>query len=435
MDEIDYSSLELGLAVLFLILLTFFSFVETALHCLTSFDLKLLHEQHRDKRGNILHLLAQDDLLVIIPLNFGIQLSFIALAIFTTHLVLLRVPAYPLAWAFGLMFVLNLFFRQLIPRLLTHVNPEKMLLFLLPAFSYCFPILRTLAAPITMTIEKVWPQEAPPVEEEKTRDVVKKEIEALIAIGKEEEVLERDEGKLVMSILEFGDSLAKHAMTPRSRIIGAPEDATVREVIGLMVNEKHSRIPIYRENLDHIVGVVYVRHLLKKLEEKPDDHTIKDLILPPVFVSEDTLLSEVLREIKLKKCYLVFVRDDNGGIAGLITIEDLLEEIVGEIYDEDQVAEEEIVPQGKNTFLVLGGVELDKVNDALQVNLDDEDCLTIGGLVTKSAGRLPKKNDRIDLNGLSVTVLSADDRKINRLLVEKIVPVSSDVVPVEEHEA
>ncbi|HQO79011.1 MAG TPA: hemolysin family protein [Thermodesulfobacteriota bacterium] len=419
MDEIDYSSLELGLALVFLGFLTFLSFFDSALHCLTSFDLKLLNEQHRKKGSKILELLSLDDLLIIIPLNFGIQLSSIGLAILTTHLVLLRAPQYPLLWAFALMVLLNLLFRQLIPRLFAHLNPEKMLLLLIPAFSYVFPVLQVLAAPITMTLDRVAPQESP-LEEEKSRDVVKNEIQALIAIGKEEEVLEKDEGKLVTSVLEFGDSKAREVMTPRARIVGVPENATVSEVIGLMVSAKHSRIPVYREDLDHVIGFVHVRQLLRKLEERPNDQSIRDLLLPPVFISGDMLLSDLLREIKMRKSYMVFVRDDNGGIAGLLTIEDLLEEIVGEIYDEDQTVEDEIVPQEKDGYLVLGSVELDKVNDALEVALDDEDCLTIGGLVTKKLGRLPKKDDTLVIDGLDIKVFSADDRKVNRLLIHRV---------------
>ena len=116
---------------------------------------------------------------------------------------------------------------------------------------------------------------------------------------------------------------------------------------------------------------------------------------------------------------MVFVKDDNGGIAGLITIEDLLEEIVGEIYDEDQVEEQECTPQGNNIFSVSGNMGLDKLNDILKLELEDEDCQTIGGLITKAMGRFPKKDEKVDFSGLVATVLDVDDRKINRLLVEK----------------
>jgi CBS domain containing-hemolysin-like protein len=222
-------------------------------------------------------------------------------------------------------------------------------------------------------------------------------------------------------------------MTPRSGIIAIQDGATLREVKDLMVREKHSRIPVFRENLDEILGVVYVRHLLTHLEEKEWDASVTKLLLPPVFVSEDRLLSELLKDIKKKRSSMVFVKNDYGGISGLITIEDLLEEIVGEISDEDQTEEEEIIPQGNNCYIVSGALSLDKLSDALDIKLEDHDCHSIGGLITKTIGRLPKGNEKIETHGLIATVLDADERKVNRLFVEKISeveiePASDDVM-------
>jgi len=430
MDEIDYLPLEFGLTLLFLFFLTFFSLFESALHRLTRFDLKLLNEQHCHKKNVILYLLAHNNLKVIIPLNFGLQLSFIFLAIFTAHLVFLNLKTFPVVWALAIMFITILIFRQLIPRMLTQVNPDKKLLFLLPLFSLFFPVLRILAYPITLTVQKIGSIETAP-EEGKSKEDIKKEIQALIAIGKEEDVLEKDEGKLVKSLLEFGDARAKEVMTPRSKIVAAQENATLKQVMNLMVMEKHSRIPIYRENLDQIVGVVYVRHLLKKCEEANGDESINDLLLPPVFVSGELLLSDLLKEIKRRKSSMVFVKNDNGGISGLITIEDLLEEIVGEIYDEDQTEEVKIIPQDKNIFLVSGNVSLDELSETLDIKLYDEDCQTIGGLITKMMGRLPEKDERIEIAGIAITILNVDSKKVNRMLVEKTINSSVETPPSE----
>ena len=421
MDEIDYWFFEYSFTFLFLLFLLFLSFFESALHNLTGFDLKLLNEQHREKKSRILHFLAHEPAQVIIPLNFGIQLSFIALAIFATHLVLVTIYTYPILCAFAIVIGINLTFRQIVPRMVMYHQPEKKLLMLLPLFTWIYPALRILAAPVLATVRTMEAAEPEEPEEQKSKDTVQSEIHALIAIGKEEEVFEKDEGKLVKSVLEFGDAKAKQVMTPRARIVGAPEGATVAEVVDLMVSEKHSRIPVYRDSLDTIIGVVYVRHLLKKLKENPDNQDIGDLLLKPIFVAGDMLLSALLKQIKTRRSAMVFVRDDNGGIAGLITVEDLLEEIVGEIYDEDQMEEEDIVPYGEKSFIVSGKVELAKLADKLGVMLADDDCQTIGGLVTKAIGRLPNQNEQITLFGLYIKVISVDERKVNRLVVEKIV--------------
>ncbi|MCD6352741.1 MAG: HlyC/CorC family transporter, partial [Proteobacteria bacterium] len=328
-------------------------------------------------------------------------------------------------------FIINFIFRQLIPRLLTQVNPDKKLLFLLPVFSFFFPPLRFFAYPITLALQKVESAETTP-EEEKSRDVVNKEIQTLIAIGKEEDVLEKEEGDMVKSVLEFGDAKAREVMTPRSKIIALQKNATLKEIQNLMVKKKHSRIPIYHENLDRIEGVIYVRHLLKKFEEGKGDDPINNLLLPPVFVSEEKSLSELLKEMQRRRSSMVFVKNEYGGVAGLITIEDLLEEIVGEISDEDQTEEEEIIPHGRNRFLVSGNANLDKLSEFIEVGLADEDCQTIGGLVTKRIGRLPEKGECLEISGISITILNADSRKVNRLLVERSAPLSGDAPSPEQ---
>ncbi|MBN2466850.1 MAG: HlyC/CorC family transporter [Deltaproteobacteria bacterium] len=432
MDDFDYCLLEVGFAFLFLVLLTFFSLFESAFHRLTRFDLKLLDQQQKNEKNIVLSMLAHNDLAVMIPLNFGIQLSFIVVAVVTTHLMVMRVAVFPIGWALGSVFLINLLFRQLVPRIFTQINPERKLLFLLPAFSFIFPLLRLCAYPITRTVQRVGALRTLP-EEEKSKEVVKREIQVLINIGEEENVLEKGEGDLVKSVLEFGDTRAREVMTPRSKIVAVSEGTSLREVQSAMIREKHSRIPVYRESLDQITGVVYVRHLLRKIEEGGDSGVVEDILLPPVFVPEARSLSELLQEMKRRRSTMVFVKNDYGGIAGLITIEDILEEIVGEISDEDQTEEEEdIVEKGEGQFMVSGNVSLDEVSEALDVSWDDEDCQTIGGLVAKMMGKLPRKGDCVELSGARVTVVSADRRKVNRLLVEKDVASPSEPEPLKE---
>ena len=418
MDESDFFFGEFFLTIFFLFFLLFFSTIASALHRLTPFDLKLLKEHHRSK-NTILNLLAENNLKVFIPLSFGIHTSLVFVFILTTHMVLQKINVFPLFWSLAILLSLSFLFCQLLPQLLVHHNPEKRLLLLLPLFSFLFPFIKILFFPLIFIIEVMTGGKITASEEDRP-EVMDQKIQALIAIGKEEEVLEKEDGELVKSVLEFGDTKAREVMTPRSQIIAIPENATIQEAKDLMVREKHSRIPVYRNDLDQIIGVIYVRNLLTKLEEKGWDSPIKGLLIPPVFVSEENFLSEVFQEIKKKRSWMVFVKNDYGGISGLITIEDLLEEIVGEISDEDQTEVQEIFPQGKNTFLASGNASLYDLSESLGVRLEDEDCQTIGGLVTKMMGGLPKKNDRLEIAGLSITVLSADSRKVNRLFIEKL---------------
>jgi len=416
MDESDTFVLEFLLTLVLLFFLFFFSIIFSILHRLTPFDLKLLNEQH-GKKSNIFNLLAHNNLKVIIPISFGIQTSFLLIFILTTHMVIQKIDSLPLLWAFGILLAVSLVFGQFIPRLLAHVNPEKKLLRLLPLLSILFPVVKFFSYPIISGVERL--RGSAKGSDDDEPEAVDKKIQALIAIGKEEEVLEKEDSELVKSAIEFGDTKAREVMTPRSQIVALPQNATIKEAKDLMVSEKHSRIPVYQESLDQIVGVIYVRSLLTRLEKTGWDSLIYDSLIPPVFVTEEEHISQVFKEMKAKRSWMVFVKNEYGGVSGLITIKDLLEEIVGDMDDEDQTKQSEIIPQGKNLFLVSGKAGLYELGEALGITLADDDCQTIGGFITKTIGRLPKKNDRVEVSGLVITVLNVDSRKINRLLVEK----------------
>jgi len=416
MDETDSFNLIFLIDLIGFVLLIIFSLIDSALNRLTPFDLKLLNEQKGDKHP-ILAILAQDSLKISVPLNFVIQLNLLIVFIVTTYLIFQKIHSHQLIWTAIILLIIIFAFLQVIPQLVTHNNPDKKFIFFLPALAFIFPLIRIISFPIMGLMERVKREKE--ITSEESPEVMDKKIEALIAIGKEEEVLEREESEMVKSVLEFGDTKVREIMTPRSQIIALPETATIKETKDLMVRTKHSRIPVYRDNLDNIVGIIYVRNLLTRIEEKGWTSPISDLLIPPVFVSEEQPLSEVFKEIKKKHAWMVFVKNEYGGISGLITIEDLIEEIVGEISDEDQTENQEIIPQGDDSFLVSGSVSLYKLSEVLGITFEDEDCQTIGGLVTKSLGSLPKRNDRIELSGISVVVLSVDSRKVNRLLIRK----------------
>jgi len=416
MDETDSFNLIFLIDLIGFVLLIIFSLIDSALNRLTPFDLKLLNEQKGDKHP-ILAILAQDSLKISVPLNFVIQLNLLIVFIVTTYLIFQKIHSHQLIWTAIILLIIIFAFLQVIPQLVTHNNPDKKFIFFLPALAFIFPLIRIISFPIMGLMERVKREKE--ITSEESPEVMDKKIEALIAIGKEEEVLEREESEMVKSVLEFSDTKVREIMTPRSQIIALPETATIKETKDLMVRTKHSRIPVYRDNLDNIVGIIYVRNLLTRIEEKGWTSPISDLLIPPVFVSEEQPLSEVFKEIKKKHAWMVFVKNEYGGISGLITIEDLIEEIVGEISDEDQTENQEIIPQGDDSFLVSGSVSLYKLSEVLGITFEDEDCQTIGGLVTKSLGSLPKRNDRIELSGISVVVLSVDSRKVNRLLIRK----------------
>jgi len=197
-------------------------------------------------------------------------------------------------------------------------------------------------------------------------------------------------------------------------------NATQEELRALIVKSRHSRIPVFEGSIDAIVGVVYVRHLLAGYSSQDPGTSLKGLIRPALFVPETKRVAELLREMQAKGEQMCIVVDEYGGVAGLVTLEDILEEIVGEIRDEDQPVEVDIHADGENTYLMNGDTDLWDVQETLGVDLEEEGYNTIAGLIIKELGRLPKHDEVLRIDGLEIQVLAVDSRKIHRVRVRKL---------------
>jgi magnesium and cobalt transporter len=245
------------------------------------------------------------------------------------------------------------------------------------------------------------------------------EIEAFIDVGEQEGLLEEGEGSLIRGVLDFGDRVVREVMTPRTAMVAVSAGATVEELRDVVVSAKHSRLPAYRGSLDEIVGIVFVRDLLEILGRVPPDSSIGPLIRPAYFVPETKRVSELLRELQRRRTHLAIIVDEYGGTAGLVTIEDLIEEIVGEIQDEHEPIEEEIQVGEDGTLEVTGGADIERVAEALELGLDDEEYETVGGFVFSALGRVPRRGESFVHGGLAVEVLDADRRRVHRVRLRR----------------
>jgi CBS domain containing-hemolysin-like protein len=243
----------------------------------------------------------------------------------------------------------------------------------------------------------------------------------LIEVGEEEGILEGEEAERIHSIIEFGDTRVNEVMTPRTEIVALPITATVREARDIMIESKYSRLPVYREQIDNIEGLIYVRDLLQCWPECREDETIASLLRMVYFVPETKAVADLLEEMQKAHVQLAIVIDEYGGIAGLVTVEDILEEIVGEIEDEDIEHEEiiEIVEGDNGYYDVLGSTEIAKIERLFDMEIEDDDFTTIAGLVISESGYVPRAGAHLTLRGLDVEVLEADDRRINRLRLRR----------------
>jgi CBS domain containing-hemolysin-like protein len=210
-------------------------------------------------------------------------------------------------------------------------------------------------------------------------------------------------------------------MTPRPDIVGIPEDATIADVRALFREQEYSRFPVFRESLDNIVGFIFVKDLVA-LGAGDDSRPITTLLRPAVVVPESKRVPELLKQFQRQQTQIAIVVDEYGGTAGLVTIEDLLEEIVGEIRDEYDVESEPIVDEGGGRFVFNGKVDIDEVAQRLHVDIEREGFETVGGYLLTHLGRVPAVGERFDVDGLSVEVLEVERRRISKVRIARQAP-------------
>jgi CBS domain containing-hemolysin-like protein len=210
-------------------------------------------------------------------------------------------------------------------------------------------------------------------------------------------------------------------MTPRPDIVAVSETTTIREARDVILDSKYSRLPVYRDQIDGIYGIIYVRDLLSYWAEGREDEGIEPLLRPAYFVPETKSVDELLEEMQKTHMQLALVIDEYGGLAGLLTVEDILEEIVGEIEDEDIESDDivEIVESDDGYYDVLGSTEVGKIERLFDLEIEDDDFTTIAGIVINESGTVPPPGTRLNFRGLDVEVLEADERRINRLRLRR----------------
>lgn len=317
-------------------------------------------------------------------------------------------------------------FRQFLPRFFTWRNPENKLLFLLRFVRPFYRPMVLLADPFKYFLRdkeqnKLEMTVAPTQTVEEIKEDNAEDKQALIEMGEAEGILEEKDRELMETMFEFSETKAGEIMTPRTEICALPVTSTVRAARDLIIEEKYSRLPVYRDSIDNIEGVIYVRDLLNEWAQGRESQTIENLLRPAYFVPETKSAAELLKNMQTDRFQVAVVIDEYGGVAGLVTVEDILEEIVGEIEDEDTEEEEviEIIESEGGYYDVLGSTEIDKIERVFDLEIEDDDFTTIAGLVTSQAGYVPKPGEKLVIYGLEVEILQADEKKLNLLRLRK----------------
>ncbi len=318
----------------------------------------------------------------------------------------------------------TLIFGELVPKRLALRDPEKIAMFVCGIvwkfYRISKPFVKLLAAS-TNGILRLFGIRS----EDDEQDVTEEDILLMVDQGEETGILQENETDMIRNIFEFDDKEVSDVMTHRTSITAADTTASIPEVLTLAQEEGFSRIPIYKDKLDNIIGVVYIKDLIPLLQNKSEsDAQLSDYMRTPIYIPEGKKCSALLKEFQETKVHIAIVIDEHGGTAGLVTMEDLLEAIVGDIEDEYDNESEEIQKVSDDCYLLDGGVYLDDIEDELHIDLfDNTECDTIGGFVLDELGRFPAPGEQVTVpagGGWMVTVLEMDERRVTRVRLAKI---------------
>ena len=390
--------------------------IETAFSALMRLSLRLMAE--RGGRDDRLGFYLEHPTQLFIPARLLLGLIF-SLATMCIAILTGRTGFESIGMLLLFVALFILVCEHILPLFIVRRNPERTLEVLLPPFDVVARAMRPLTGGFVQRLaeprrDRVEPAAGAPPAEKVEAEAAHTYLEA----GEEQGLIERDERKLLQSIVDFGDTLVREVMTPRLDMVAIPADSTLAEVRAVFQEQEYSRIPVFGENLDNILGVVYVKDLIR-LRNVPESARLQadlsQLMRPATFVPETKRVADLLKEFQRKQTQIAIVVDEYGGTAGLATIEDLLEEIVGEIRDEYDVETEPIVEEANGAFVFSGKVNFDEVRERLRVEVEPEGFETVGGYVLTRVGRVPAVGERFELDGMAVEILEAERRRIHRV--------------------
>ena len=413
--------LQVVFSIVLLGCLFLFSLLEASLEGLSRLSLRVLLDRESNDKIKLLEGLEEDRIQFLLPVQFAIQGLTAIIAVLVARTLLISGFSNSILWPVAIMIFMVVMVRQLIPHWFTQNNPEAFVLVLFPLMRGPYRLVAFLISPILWLLSKKKERFVSGGRSGGESDEAsEEEIQAYIDVGEEAGIFEEQESELIQSALEFKTTLVREIMTPRSQIVSIVQSATVSELAALMASSKHSRIPVYRDNQDSVIGVVYMRTLLSHLSEGKGTEPITPLITDIRFVPETKNIRDLLKEMQRESQPLAIVVSEFGAVSGVVSIEDLVEEIVGEIYDEDELRDTGLVDEGRGTFKVAGWMELSDVEETLGHNLNDSSATTFSGLVVGHLGRVPQSGQKIELNGLAVKILDSDNKRINLMRVRSI---------------
>lgn len=298
--------------------------------------------------------------------------------------------------------------------------PEYLIRALLPLLKGLVFAIGIVSLPLEALVErrmKASRDRREALEEDKDRD---DDIATIIGVGETEGILEKEESALIKGVMEFGTTVAREVMTPRTDMVSAEASVPLSTAAEILARSRHTRLPLYEGQVDNVVGVAYLKDFLGPLQAEEGARRVREFMRPVPFVPENKPISDLLREFQKNRVQLAVVVDEYGGVAGLVTTEDLIEEIVGEIQEADEAEQAPFMEGGDGSLVVLGRASVDDLGDRLEVEIPEGDFDSVAGWISTALGAIPHSGQVLDLDGLKVEILSADKKRIHQVRVSRL---------------
>lgn len=412
-------TLQLAILLLLLIMSGFFSSAETAFTTVNHIRIRSLAEQG-NKKAKIVEKIISDFPKMLSAVLIGNNIVNISASSLATVLTQRLLGNYAVSIATGLLTLLILLFGEIIPKTLATLSAEKLSL----AYSRIIYFLMWLFTPIIFLVNKISFVILTLLHIDATKKasvMTETELRTIVDVSHEEGIIENEERKMINNVFDFGDADAKDVMVPRIDMAMADVNSTYDDLITLFQQERFTRIPIYENSTDNVIGIINMKDLL--LYDKKNDFDVRHFLRKAFYTYESKKLSELMREMKKTSVNIIIVLDEYGVTVGLITIEDLLEEIVGDIRDEyDSDEEEEFKKISDDEYLIEGQMKIDDFNDRIGLNLMSENYDSMGGLIIENLDRIPATGDSVLLGNLRLTVQKLDRKRIDKINVKLYTP-------------
>ena len=415
MDSSTSSLIQIIALVILLAGSSFFSASETALMSLSR--IKIRHMEEDGVRGaKLVGSLLEDSGRLLTSILIGNNIVNIAATSITTSLFTTLWGAQGVAIATALMTVLVLIFGEITPKTIAANIPEKISLSVAKPIKLFMIILKPVVGIFNIITKIIFKLLG--VDDHGVRPfITEEELKTMVNVSHEEGLLEIEEREIINNVFEFGDMQAKEAMVQRLDIVAIDVEDSYEEIIELFKTEKLSRMPVYEETIDDIIGILNIKDVIFLNDKEIANFDVKKYVRDPLFTYEFKKITQLLEEMKKDKSQMTIVVDEYGGTAGLITIEDLVEVIVGDIEDEYDEEEDEIEVISSNEFLVEGSTKISDVNEVLNINLESEEFDSIGGYIIGYIKHIPEENEVIEVDGVKFNIESVDKNRIKKIRI------------------